>query len=68
LIDSGTVELIVTRCTWDYSEAVWPDAFAVIREHAISVVAEPLKNNVLWRPRLVAGGEVALSLEELCRD
>jgi hypothetical protein len=68
LIDSGSVELIVTRCTWDYSEAVWPDAFAVIREHAIPVVADQGSDYVLWRPRLEAGSEVALPNEELCRD
>jgi hypothetical protein len=68
LIDSGDVALVVTRCTWNYSEAVFPDAFAVIREHAVPVVADHASDYVLWRPRVRAGNEVPVQDDDLCRD
>jgi hypothetical protein len=68
LIDSGDVDLIVTRCTWDYSDVVWPEAFATIREHAIPVIADRGSDYVLWRPRVGGQDEVGIPNDALCLD
>ena len=68
LIESGDVELIVTRCTWDYSEPVFPEAFSAIRESAVPVVADLGSDYVLWRPLVVADDSVPVAEDEMCRD
>lgn len=49
LLDSGRVQYAVTRLNYDYSEPVFPAAFAVLREYMTPVVQRPGSDFVVWR-------------------
>lgn len=67
ILESGTIALVVTRCDYDYSEAIYPAAFNVIREHASPIVADIGSDFVLWVPNIVASGFQPLAADDLCR-
>jgi hypothetical protein len=67
ILDSRTIALVVTRCDYDYSEAIYPAAFEVIREHAGPIVSDPGSDFVLWVPNILASGYQPLAADDLCR-
>jgi 4-amino-4-deoxy-L-arabinose transferase-like glycosyltransferase len=49
LLSSGKIELVVTRKNFDYSEIVFPDAFALIRRRMDPIVDRPGSGFTVWR-------------------
>lgn len=43
------IPFVVTRKTHDYSESIYPDYFAVIREDYVPVLDDPSSDFVLWK-------------------
>ena len=50
VLASDGIQLVVTRKNYDYSEQVWPGAFAVIRQYMTPVLDRPGSDFVIWKP------------------
>lgn len=51
LLQARTTPVVVTRKDYDYSEPIYPAAFALIRQYAVPVIDRPGSGFVIWRLR-----------------
>lgn len=57
LLKEGTIAVAVTRKDFDYSEPVFPTAFAVVRKYMVPVFNRPGEGFIVWKLRPEGGGE-----------